>query len=418
MADQLIDLLSQSVQSQLISDVPIGAFLSGGTDSSGTTALMAQAHDQPVKCFTIGFNDRSFDESGYAASVAKRVDAEHFIQHMDGTELDLVDRLPGIFDEPFGDSSALPTYYLARLASRHVKVALSGDAGDELFAGYRRYVFHGREEIMRGIFPQAIRSAFFGTLGRLYPQADWAPRPFRMRHTFQELSVDSTMGYFRNVSVTDDRIRQNIYSPVLRHELQGYHASEVIRRHWANAPHTDPLATAQYVDLKTWLPGDILTKVDRTAMATGLEVRVPMLDHKFVEWSLGLPAAMKIVRGESKFVLKRAFERLVPRETLYRPKKGFSVPLASWFRGELGERFLEGVGSPDGLLASEYLTGAEVKKITLQHRRGVRDHSRLLWLLWMFDRFFQEVHRSKTASLVGSDGLSPPENARSGARVG
>ena len=391
-ADELIGRLSTAVKSQLISDVPIGAFLSGGTDSSGTTALMARAHTESVKCFTIGFDDRSFDESEYASLVATRLGAQHVVERMNGTEIDSVERLPRIFDEPFGDSSALPTYHLARLASQSVKVVLSGDAGDELFAGYRRYTFHAQEEFVRHVMPEALRKLLFGTLAHLYPQLDRAPRPLRLKHTFQELSRDSMMGYFWNLSVTDDSTRHEIFSPMLREALKGYHASEVIKRHWSRAPYRDPVRIAQFVDIKTWLPGDILTKVDRTSMACGLEVRVPMLDHNFVEWALSLPKDMKIANGQSKLVLKRAFERFLPHEILYRPKQGFSVPLASWFRGRLGDRFVHDLTERDGLLQSVYFNGPKLEQLALQHRHGQRDHSRVLWLLWMFQRFLQDVH--------------------------
>jgi asparagine synthase (glutamine-hydrolysing) len=391
-ADSLIERLSASVQSQLVSDVPIGAFLSGGVDSSGIMALMAKSTPAPIRCFSIGFGDARFDETAYASAVAKRYDAVHTVQRMTGGETDLVTRLPRIFDEPFGDSSALPSYLVMQLARRHVTVALSGDAGDELFAGYRRYAFHANEERLRNIFPGWIRGPVFGLLGRVYPQLDWAPQVLRARHTFKELSFDPPTGYFWNLSITDDAMRTRLFSQTLRGSLSGYHASEVVRQHWDNAPDRDPVAIAQYVDLKTWLPGDILTKVDRTAMACSLETRVPMLDHRFVEWALGLPRAMKLANGQSKFILKRAFERLVPPELLYRPKQGFSVPLASWFRGALGESFTRDVAGESGLVASGYFDGRVIAQLIEQHRSGFSDHSRVLWLLWMFQGFLKGVH--------------------------
>ena len=394
-ADALIDRLGAAVRAQLVSDVPIGAFLSGGVDSSGTAALMAKATQSPINCFSIGFGDARFDETSHAAAVAQRYGAHHIVERMAGTETDLVTRLPRIFDQPFGDSSALPSYYLMQLARRHVTVALSGDAGDELFAGYRRYAFHAGEERVRALVPACVRGPLFGALGRLYPQLDWAPRGLRARQTFRELSLDPAMGYFWNLSVTDDDTRTRLFSPMLRKSLAGYHASETFRELWQNAPDRDPVATAQYVDLKTWLPGDILTKVDRTAMACSLEVRVPMLDHRFVEWALALPRHMKIAGSQSKFILKRAFERLVPREVLYRPKQGFSVPLAAWFRGAIGEAFQKEVLGRDGLVASGYFDPKAVEDLTAQHRSGLRDHSRALWLLWMFQGFLKDVHKSE-----------------------
>ena len=349
LADELIDLLASAVKSQLVADVPVGAFLSGGVNSSGTAALMAKAEADPIRCFTVGFGDSRFDETKYAAAMAKRYSAEHIIRRMTGAETHFVSGLARIFDEPFGDSSALPSCFLMQLAREHVKVALSGDGGDELFAGYRRYVFHQREEHLRRLIPAPVRRSIFGVLSEVYPRLDWAPRILRARHTFRELSVDSAMGYFRNVSVTEDDERAALYTAGFRRSLQGYHSSEVISRHWFQAPDNDPVSVAQYVDVKTWLPGDILTKVDRTSMAFGLEVRVPMLDHRFVEWALSLPRRMKISNGAGKLILKRAFERLVPREVLYRPKQGFSVPLADWFRGALGESFQRDLARDNGL---------------------------------------------------------------------
>lgn len=389
---ELTDRLAAAVKAQMIADVPIGAFLSGGVDSSGTAALMARAASRPIQCFTIGFDDPAFDETGYAARVARQYSAEHVVERVDGGRPTDVARLAGIFDEPFGDSSALPSWYVMQLARKHVKVALSGDAGDELFAGYRRYIFHDREERIRQITPAWMRVMVFGTLSRIYPQLDWAPRVLRARHTFTELSVDSPKGYFWNVSVTDDRLRQELFSRELRRALDGYHASDVVYRYWDKAPDRDPVAVAQYVDLKTWLPGDILTKVDRTAMACGLEVRVPMLDHRFVEWALTLPRRLKIRNGHGKIVLKRAFERLVPREVLYRAKQGFSVPLAAWFRGAHGESFRRDLACSNALAASGYFQGAVIERLFAEHQSALHDHSRVLWLLWNFQNFLKSVH--------------------------
>ncbi|HVT25985.1 MAG TPA: XrtA/PEP-CTERM system amidotransferase [Rhizomicrobium sp.] len=388
-AHSLLGRLSAAVKSQLVADVPVGAFLSGGTDSSATMSLMAKACSHPVECFTIGFDDPKFDERPYAAQVAQRYGGRQHIEVMTGHETDIVELLPGIFDEPFGDSSALPTYQVAKLASRHVKVSLSGDAGDELFAGYRRYAFHGREEALRNLLPQAVRRPVFGLLGAIYPQIDWAPRIFRARQTFRELSQDTAHGYFHNVSVVSDDLRSRLYSDSLRKDLAGYHAVDVIERHLKNAPLEDPVGKAQYVDLKTWLVGDILVKVDRTAMANSLETRVPMLDPRFVEWALALKPEFKLANGEGKRVLKRALEPLLPHDLLYRSKQGFSVPLADWFRGTMGEHFRLAMQGEGGLAASGYFNIGMIDTMIAQHRTGARDHSRTLWLLWMFQRFLE-----------------------------
>ena len=396
-ASELRERLSAAVKSQLVADVPVGAFLSGGVDSSAVTALMAQAVPDAVSCFTIGFDEPQVDERAYAKAVATRYGLRQFVETVQGDDMASVAALPGIFDEPFGDSSALPTYRLAKLARRTVKVALSGDGGDELFAGYQRYLFHSREEALRAAIPGALRRPLFGTLGRLYPQLDWAPRIFRARQTFRELGCDTAEGYFHNVSIMDDEARARLFSPGLRRAITGYRASDVIARHMANAPGDDPVAIAQYIDLKTWLVGDILTKVDRTAMACGLEVRVPMLDPTFVEWTLGLPSRFKLAGGESKVVLKRALEPLLPNSVLYRPKQGFSVPLALWFRHDFGDNFARALATRGGELA-EYFDVAHIEGLLARHRQGLRDFSRPLWLMWMFLGFIDRTSNAPAAA--------------------
>jgi asparagine synthase (glutamine-hydrolysing) len=390
--DSLLERLGRIVKSQLVADVPVGTFLSGGVDSSGVTALMAQQAPGTVTAFTIGFHSRDFDETGYASLVAQHCAAHHIIDRMQGDETDLVDSLPAIFDQPFGDSSALPSYRLMQLARKSVTVALSGDGGDELFSGYRRYGFHGREERVRRLLPRSLREPLFGALAGIYPRLDSAPRFLRARHTFHELSVGSDMGYFLNVSVMQDDTRKALFSDGLKRALQGYHAVEALSTFGAKAPTDDPITRAQYVDLKTWLPGDILAKVDRTAMANSLEVRVPMLDHNFVDWALGLPSALNRNGSEGKMVLKRAFERLVPRNTLHRPKQGFSVPLAKWFRGPMGAFLDAKVNGKNEFASAEYLNIETVRPLIREHQAGRSDHSRELWLIWMFESFLEREH--------------------------
>jgi asparagine synthase (glutamine-hydrolysing) len=393
--EALLERLEKIVKAQLVADVPVGSFLSGGVDSSGITALMASLCPDPINAFTIGFNDPSFDETEYAGLIAQHCSAQHRVSRMEGDETDLVDSLPAIFDEPFGDSSALPSFHLMQLARRSVTVALSGDGGDELFAGYRRYGFHAQEEQIRKWLPQSVRGPFFGALASLYPQLDGAPRFLRARHTFQELSADSDRGYFLNVSVIDDGGRDALFSAGLKRSLQGYRAEDVLRRFASEAPCDDPITRAQYVDIKTWLPSDILTKVDRTAMANSLEVRVPMLDHTFVNWALGLPSAVNRRGGEGKILLKRAFSRLVPRDVLYRPKQGFSVPLARWFRGDMGKYLQNKLNQKNQFLASDYLNIETVQRLIGEHQRGRFDNSRVLWLIWMFEAFLEQLEAAK-----------------------
>ncbi|MHA1113661.1 MAG: asparagine synthase-related protein, partial [Alphaproteobacteria bacterium] len=306
-------------------------------------------------------------------------------------DFSLVDRLAGIYDEPFADSSAIPTFRVCEMARRHVTVALSGDCGDELFAGYRRHRWHHYEELVRGRLPDALRRPLFGLAGALYPKLDWAPKPLRAKATLQALARDSVAGYFHSVSVLHDGLRRRLYSPDFTRELQGYHAVETLRGHMENAPTDDHLARIQYADIKTYLCGDILTKVDRASMANSLEVRVPILDHPFVEWCAGLPADLRLRGREGKYIFKKALEPHLSRRILYRDKMGFAVPLSAWFRGPLREAVRAAVTGPTlaetGMFDQRYL-------VTLvdQHQSGAREHSAALWALLMFDSFLRHAH--------------------------
>ena len=389
--DELIERLREAVKIRLISDVPLGAFLSGGVDSSAVVAMMADVMDDPVETFSIGFGSSEHDESTYAAEMAKACATRHHQQQVDPDSFDLVDRLANFYDEPFADSSAMPTYRVSALARRNVTVALSGDGGDEMFAGYRRYRWHHYEELVRGRVPAAVRAPMFGALGRLYPKLDWAPKPLRAKSTLQALARDSVEGYFHSISVLRDGLRQRLYSAQMHSELQGYHAAEVIKRYMDSTPGEHHLDRVQYADLKTYLPGDILTKVDRASMAHSLEVRVPILDHEFVQWVAGLPPTLRLKRHESKYIFKKALEPYVPRDNLYRSKMGFAVPLGAWFRGPLRERVRDSLSGP--VLADTGLFDmAYIKSLVDGHQSGLQEHSSALWSLVMFESFLRRVH--------------------------
>lgn len=388
--DELRTRFREAVQMRLVSDVPIGAFLSGGVDSSGIVAQMAQLSSKPVNTFTASFDHKGFDESKYAGELAERYQTNHRVSDIDPSSFDLVDVLAGIYDEPFADSSAMPTFKICAAARQHVTVALSGDGGDEMFAGYRRYRWHQREEQMRSLLPNEPRRLLFGLLGRLYPKLDWAPQFLRAKTTFQELALDSVGGYFNNVCVMNDSLRSSIYSPSFKSELQGYSAKEVLRRHMLAANTDHPLLQAQYADIKTYLPGDILVKVDRASMANSLEVRAPILDHDFVEWSASLPAKLKLNGGESKLIFKQALEPSVPHHLLYRSKQGFSVPLSSWFRGPLKQKVRESI-TGDALAQTGYFDMKTLTGLVDQHQSGIRDHGQVLWSLLMFASFLRHT---------------------------
>lgn len=384
---ELIERLREAVQSQMESEVPLGAFLSGGVDSSAVVAMMAGGKD-PVTTCSIGFDDPEYDETEFANQVVRRYGTRHHAQVVDKDDYGLVDTLARLYDEPYADSSAIPTYRVCQLARRHVTVALSGDGGDENFAGYRRYRFAMAENSVRAKLPEAIRKPLFGTLGSIYPKADWAPRMFRAKTTFEALARDLVEGYFHGVAKLTDRQRERLFSDSFRAELQGYRAIDAMRRHARQAPTDDPLSMIQYLDFKTWLPGDILTKVDRASMAHSLEVRVPLLDHAFVEWASGLPPALKLRGGEGKYVLKKALEPHLPHDIMYRSKKGFSIPLAAWLRGPLRQAARDAVLGPR-LLDTGMFDRAHLEQLVSEHESGLADHSTALWSLLMFEAFLR-----------------------------
>jgi asparagine synthase (glutamine-hydrolysing) len=386
--EELLRRLDESVRLRMISEVPLGAFLSGGVDSSAVVASMARQSSQPVNTCSIAFDDPAFNEAEFARMVADRYHTNHHVETVGSDDFDLVDTLARLYDEPFADSSAIPTYRVSQLARQRVTVALSGDGGDETFAGYRRYQLHMLEERMRGALPPGIRRPLFGLLGRVYPKADWAPRVLRAKTTFEGIARTSVEAYFHSMSFVREPMRQQLYSARLKAELGGYNAIEVFNRHARRAPTDDALAQVQYIDLHTYLVGDINTKVDRASMAHSLEVREPLMDHELVEWAATLPSAMKLRGHVGKHVFKKALEPRLPDDVLYRPKMGFSVPLARWFRGPLRQRvrtaLLEG-----RMMDSGWFNPAAVRRLVDEHESGVRDHGTPLWSLLMFEAFLR-----------------------------
>ena len=386
---ELRDRVRESVRLRMVADVPLGAFLSGGVDSSAVVATMAGLSSTPVHTCAIGFDDPRFNESAFAQMVADRYHTDHRLEVVKGDDFDLIDTLAWLYDEPFADSSALPTYRVCQMARKHVTVALSGDGGDESLGGYRRYRMHLGEERVRNLLPHGLRRPLFGALGQVYPKADWAPRPLRAKTTFQAMAMDSVQAYHHSMSHLRADQRQALFSPTFQRSLGGYSALEVFHQHAQNAQTDDPLALIQYLDYKTWLIGDINTKVDRASMAHSLEVREPLMDHMLVEWLATLPSSLKIHAGEGKYVLKKAFEPLLPHDVLYRPKMGFSVPLASWLGGPLKQRMQESVLSPR-MCDSGYFNTATLEALIKEHLGGHHDHSTALWMLIMFDAFLRQ----------------------------
>jgi asparagine synthase (glutamine-hydrolysing) len=385
--EQFMEQFTEAIRIRFMSEVPLGAFLSGGLDSSAVVAMMSRIMNQPVRTATIGFFEDAFDESGYAREVAKHLHTDHFERTVTPDKIDTIEKLVWHYDEPFSDSSALPTYYVSKVARERVTVALSGDGGDESFAGYRRYWLDMMENHVRRFLPLSIRRALFRPLGSIYPKMDWAPRFLRARSTFQSLSFDPVEGYFETMSTFRRDDKPRVLSSDLLSSLKGYASLDVFRSHYENAGTDDPLSRVQYLDIKTYLTDDILTKVDRASMAVSLEVRCPLLDHKVMELLARMPSSFKLRGGVGKYLFKKAMEPYLQHMTIYRKKMGFGVPLAEWFRGGIRDYARSFIVERD----DPFLSSSFVKKIWDQHQAGTRDRSSQLWNVLMFrlwlDRF-------------------------------
>ena len=375
--------LCEVTRMRLMSEVPLGAFLSGGVDSSAVVAMMAKIMRRPVTTCSIGFEEQEYDESAFARKVSEQFNTDHHEQIVRPNALDVLNKLVWHYDEPFADSSAIPTYYVSQVARRYVTVALGGDGGDENFAGYRRYYFDHMENQMRGFIPAPIRSAVFGPLGRLYPALAWAPRFLRGKATFQSLARSPLEGYFNSISIFRPGEKSNLFTKDFRQSLNGYDAIDVLQQYYDRADTPDLLSRIQYVDMKTYLTDDILAKVDRASMAVSLEVRAPLLDHKLMETVATIPSSLKLAGREGKYIFKKAMAPILKSEILDRRKQGFAVPLDRWFRQDLKDLTYAALFSiDDGILDRAFL-----KKIWDQHQKGTYDRSAHLWSVLMFRKW-------------------------------
>lgn len=384
--DALQGVLGAAVAGQMVSDVPLGAFLSGGIDSSLVVALMQKASRQPVKTFTIGFHEAQYDEAGHAKAVAAHLGTAHTELTVAPREaMDVIPRLPGIYDEPFADSSQIPTFLVAQLARRHVTVSLSGDGGDELFGGYNRYSWARRVERI----PGALRSVAAGAIAALGPAAWSAILPLRVAQPADKLHK---LG-----RILGARDREALYEKL----VSLWHENPVL-----GAPALPGIAgrceaveglafeeRMMYLDALTYLPDDILAKVDRAAMAVSLETRVPMLDHRVVEFAWRLPLGMKIADGKGKHLLRTLLARHVPRALFERPKMGFAVPLEDWLRGELRE-WAEALLDEKRLAREGYFDPAPVRRHWKEHLSGARNWQHPLWVVLMFGAWLEAERRA------------------------
>lgn len=384
----LLQEFQEAVDGRLISEVPLGAFLSSGVDSSAVVAMMSRISNHSVVTASVGFSEETYSEVKDARRFAQSLHADHHERIVLPDAMGIIEKLAWHFDEPFADASAIPTFYVSQAAREFVTVALSGDGGDENFAGYRRYAFDALENRVRSAAPAALRRPFFGVLAAVYPKADWLPRALRAKATLRNLSLDPALGYFNSVYGAMANEREALLSGDLQGQLAGYHPFDLFAGHYHRANTDDPIARAQYVDIKMYLADDILVKVDRASMAVSLEVRCPLLDHKLMELAARIPSNLKLHGREGKHIFKQAMKSLLPPEVLTRRKQGFVVPLAEWLRGELremAESLLFDSSANDGWLEPQAVT-----RLWQQHQSGWRDFSRPLWAILMF-RLWQKT---------------------------
>ena len=388
-AHALETVLADAVESHMVSDVPLGAFLSGGVDSSVVVGLMARASSRPVKTFSIGFDEPQFDELEHARRVATHFGTDHheFVVRPDG--LGILDQLIAHFDEPFADSSAIPTWYVSEIARRHVTVVLSGDGGDELFGGYDRYLPHPRVAQFDSLpLPGKRRMAAL-----VWPLL---PHGMRGKNFLRHVARSEDGRYLDSIAFFQEDEKAALYSAGMQRALAGTSAEAALAQHFTRFATLPPHSRMMRFDFETYLPEDVLTKVDRMSMAHSIESRVPLLDNQVIDFAATLPSSLKIVNGRRKHVLKEAASRLLPADILDRKKQGFGVPLGVWFRGGLTDVFSDVLRSPTTRQRG-YFEPAFVDRLVAEHLQGKRDHTLRLWQLLVFELWHRRYLDSPVA---------------------
>lgn len=380
--EEILAALDRSVGARRVADVPLGVFLSGGIDSTAVATSLARASEDAIIACSVGFRERSHDELDLARRTARRLGAVHHTAVLEPDPSLAIGELPWLFDEPLADPSTVPTFLVSRMAREHVTVALAGDGGDEVFAGYRRHVFLvGEERVRRRLGPLGRRTV--GALGRAWPKLDWAPRPLRARSTLLNLAREPARAYYASFTQLDREEALALLAPELRVALAGDDPFERFETHWRRPRGVDDLYRAQYADLHGFLPERILTKTDRASMGVSLEVRVPFLDHGLVARFAPLPMGEKVRRGRGKHALREALRQRVPSEVLDGRKRGFDTPLARWTRRELRPALEDAVAT----LPGDWFDRRVLRERLEQHLAGARDHSQLLWSLLVLEHW-------------------------------
>jgi asparagine synthase (glutamine-hydrolysing) len=378
--------VQEAVKLHLIADVPVGAFLSGGVDSSVVVASSSGSTQGALQTFSIGFPEESFSELPFARQVADQFHTRHTEEIVTPDAVSLLDELAWYYDEPFADTSAIPTFLVSRLASRHVKVVLSGDGGDEAFGGYSRYAHDLTESAIRRRLPGWFRRGVLGPLARVWPKADWLPRPLRARTALTNLSLDPGSAYANTLALCRRPLRRQLLAEQVATMLNGHESERLIRTSYATAPAEDPLSGMLAADVATVLPDDFLVKVDRASMANGLEVRPPLLDHELLELAARIPSRWKIQGKDTKHIFKRAYESSLPASVLHRPKHGFELPIDGWLRGPLCEVFESSVLRPGAVVAG-LIDQVVARQLARAHQAGIGRHGNLLWAILMLARW-------------------------------
>jgi asparagine synthase (glutamine-hydrolysing) len=377
--EAILAKLDESVRMHLLADVPVGSFLSGGIDSSIVTGLASRAMSTPIQTFSMGFRESAFNELPAAKEIAEHFGTEHTERTVSADAVSLLPQLARFYDEPFADSSAVPTFLVSQIASQHVKVVLSGDGGDEALGGYSRYAHDLKEASIRRLIPTWMRRQWLSTLATAWPKADWLPRPLRLKTFLTNMSLPAGQAYANTLSLCRLPLRHQLLNADLRRSIGQHDTGHAAVSGFQNGG-ADPLNGMIAADMATLLPDDYLVKVDRSSMANGLEVRPPMLDHEFLELCARVPARLKIKHGETKWLLRQTARRLVPASIIDRPKQGFEIPVDEWFKGPLGEMFRDTVLASGSSLAGIVHQPAAEQMLD-GHCRGTGRHGSTLWSL-------------------------------------
>jgi asparagine synthase (glutamine-hydrolysing) len=382
--DELYRILKEAVKMRLMSDVPLGAFLSGGIDSSTVVGLMSEVMDRPVKTFSIGFDDPSYNELDYARTVSKHFATDHTELVIKPDIIGWVDRLIKNLDEPFADFSIFPTFLVSELARQHVTVALSGDGGDELFAGYEYYIadkIEGYYRKLPGIFREGLIPAI---VNKIPPSSEKKGLINKTKRFIEGTHHPVKLRHFRWAKFYSEEEKSFLYGGDVKRELEGVDTYLTFTKYLTELNGADYLGQELFSDIKTYLCDDILVKVDRMSMANSLEARVPFLDHKFIEFVATIPSGMKLKGFESKYVLKKAMSRILPKEILYRDKQGFSIPIKNWLKNEL-KPLMEEVLSSIRVKREGFFNPGYIDRLKAEHLNGVENHSHRLWALMVFE---------------------------------